>query len=115
VFSRYFIEKVGSFSSDTNNLSLLEVKNLMGGQLFNQLNAELQQELKSNSQAFYGKTTKVATNEMTEYGPDTRAHFKASLNIQITKGNDQEQVQKTAEITFLKQDGDWKAVEMAVY
>jgi len=113
--ARNFIERVGSFSSDTNDLNLNETRLEMIESLFRKLQDGLQAELETNKNGFYGKTTKVISLERTEFGPEVRAHFKASVQIQETKNENIDVYYQTAEITFLKQNDEWKAAEMAVY
>ena len=113
--ARNFIERVGSFSSDTKDLNLKEVRSMMVETLFENLQNDLQADLEANKNGFYGKTTKVISLERTEFGPEVRAHFKASVQIQETKAEDINVYYQTAEITFLKQGDEWRAAEMAVY
>jgi len=69
----------------------------------------------------------ISSLKRTEFDPEVRAHFKSDVQIQETKAEPRSELgsttggetanisYKTAEITFLKQSGEWKAVEMAVY
>jgi len=113
--ARNFIERVGSFSSDTKDLNLKEARSMMIETLFKKLQNDLEGELEANKNDFYGKTTKVISQEMTEFGPEVRAHFKADVQIQETKEKDVNVYYQIAEITFLKQQDEWRAAEMAVY
>jgi len=126
--AKNFIERVGSFSSDSKDLNLREIKAMMADSLFKKLQNDLLQELEMNKDGFYGKTTKVISSlKRTEFDPEVRAHFKSDVQIQETKAEPRSELgsttggetanisYKTAEITFLKQSGEWKAVEMAVY
>ncbi|NCO23460.1 hypothetical protein GW896_02260 [Candidatus Kuenenbacteria bacterium] len=128
--AKNFIERVGSFSSDSKDLNLREIKAMMADSLFKKLQKDLLQELEMNKDGFYGKTTKVISSlKRTEFDPEVRAHFKSDVQIQETKAEPRSELgsttggettnktisYKTAEITFLKQSGEWKAVEMAVY
>jgi len=113
--ARNFIERAGSFSSDSEDLNLREMESIMSSTLFEKLQTDLAKELAENEGVFYGKTTKVVNLDMTEFGPDTRAHFKATIQAQTTKGRETSADYQTVEITFLKETGQWKAVEMAIY
>ena len=113
--ARNFIERTGSFSSDTKDLNLRETKSMMDETLFEKLENDLQADLEANKNGFYGKTTKVVSLERTEFGLGVRAHFKANVQIQETRGKNVNVIYQIAEITFLKQNNEWLAAEMAVY
>jgi len=113
--ARNFIERVYSFSSDSQGLNLKELKSAMTAQLFAKLTADLIQELAANKNGFYGQTSKVISSpKMTEFNPG-RAHFKTSIQIEQTKGEIKAVSYQTVEITFLKINNNWQAAEIAIY
>jgi len=113
--ARNFIEQAYSFSSDTQDLNLKELKSAMTPQLFAKLTADLNQELAANENGFYGQTCKtISSLEMTEFNPE-RAHFKTLVQVEQTKGEIKTVFYKSVEITFLKINDNWQAAEIAIY
>jgi hypothetical protein len=107
ILARLFIERYGSYSTDSNSIYLEELLPLVS-QSFKSVLLEKIQEIKENPPTeFYGQTTKIISFSEEEKD-ETQAKFKAQVMIEKTTGKKTEVSYEEGTITLVFEDGEWK-------
>lgn len=107
--ARFFIERYGTYSSDSNYNNRKAMENQMTKILFARVMEEI--SLESPSVGFYSLETKVINLELKEFSEEEIV-FLASAQERETKLGQRTVAAKTIELTFLKEGDDWKVDEI---
>ncbi len=110
--ARSFIERYGSYSSDSNWENLKGLLGMMSQKLRVATQAQIAQDL-IGEKGFYGLTTKVISMELKDFDLENLAKFLASVQQRETKGNLTNSLFKTVELIFIKEGGEWRVDEIS--
>jgi len=107
--ARTFIERYGSYSSDTDFANLQDLLPLMSNRLANETKNYLTTEkTEPKTRKFYGLTTRVLSIEIKNIVPDVSANFSAFCQQQETKDKTTITFYKAAQLKMIFENNDWK-------
>jgi len=110
--ARNFIERYGSYSSDSALANIKEVEPIMSEDLKAQAEREILASQKTGK--FYSLRTKVLSLNLDEYTPNEKAIFSANIQQEEIKGNKKTVRYKVVKIIFNKVEGSWKVSQYTV-
>lgn len=107
--ARSFIERFGSFSSDSGLLNIKELESIMSNDFKEKARKEILSLQKGNE--FFSLKTKILSLKTDEYIPDEKAIFKANIQQEEIKGKEKSIKYKTIKVIFNKIGKNWKVVD----
>lgn len=110
--ARFFIERYGTYSSDSNYNNWRTLKNQMTQSLFNEVVKKIDLE-KQNQTEFYSLTTKVTNIDLKEFNQKKNIVFSAQVQKKEIKSGQTRITQKNVELVFVKAGDDWKVDEIS--
>ncbi|MCD6471248.1 hypothetical protein J7K86_01835 [bacterium] len=110
--ARNFIERYGSYSSDSALANIKEVESIMSEDLKAQAERKILASQKIGK--FYSLRTKVLSLNLDEYTPNEKAIFSANIQQEEIKGNKKTVRYKVVKIIFNKVEGSWKVSQYTV-
>ncbi len=107
--ARFFIERYGTYSSDSNYNNLRAMEGQMTKSLFDKVMEEI--DSKEPSTDFYSLETMVANVELTEFNQE-RVVFLAQVQEKELKSGQVAITPKETELIFIKDGEEWKVEEI---
>lgn len=111
--ARAFIERYGTYSLDSGFQNLRELLPLMSEKLAAETSMKIAQGL-DRQQDFFSFVVKVGSLGITEFIPDVRVVFIAQVQEQEMRPGQTNVLQKTVELTFVKQGEEWRVDEIKI-
>jgi len=112
VVARLFLERYGSYSTDTSIQSYL---NSLSSLVVDSFKQEIENQIKlfqeENSNLFVGKTTKLVSLDGGVVDTN-QAEFEAKAQVEITRGNKKETSYQDFSIVLVNDQGKWKVKEI---
>lgn len=105
--ARAFIERHGSYSSDSGYENLTELLDFMSEKLAVESSVKIEQGI-DQEQGFFGFVTKVGSVELLAFDQDSRAEFRAQVQEQEMRPGQTDIRNKTVDLVFVKEQGAWK-------
>lgn len=113
--ARSFIERYGSYSSDSGYSNLKELLSQMSEKFAAETSARIE-EGPSSAEAtegeFFALVTKVMSLELKEFIPESRALFSIQVQEQNMMPGQTDLLYKTVALTFIKEGNEWKVDEI---
>jgi hypothetical protein len=110
--ARFFIERYGSYSSDSNYNNRRAMEDQMTEKLFTRVIEEI--NLKELTNEFYSLETKVINVELKEFD-EKKIVFNAQIQEKEIKSGQITTLPKQTELIFIKQSEDWKIDEINIF
>jgi len=114
--ARSFIERYGSYSTDSNYENLQELLPKMAQPLKTETELRIKKGVKNDMAVgnFLGLTTKVISINLDKFTPDSEAIFSAEIQEQAAHPGQTDISYKTVKLTFVKSADEWKAGEIII-
>lgn len=105
--ARAFIERYGTYSSDSGFQNLRELLGAMTQDFADVISVKIDKGIEEE-QVFFSVVLKVGSIKLKEFIADSRAVFSAQVQQQDMRKGSTDISTKTAELTFVKVGGEWK-------
>lgn len=107
LLARLFIERYGSYSTDTSPDYLEELLPWLSQSFRTEIESRIQNISQNPPSQFYGQTVKIISfsQEMIE---QNKAQFKAQVQLEKTKGQAKEISYQEVDLTLIQENGQWK-------
>ncbi|MDD5625564.1 MAG: hypothetical protein PHG83_00150 [Patescibacteria group bacterium] len=114
--ARSFIERYGSYSTDSDYENLKELLPTMAQPLQTETETRIKKGVKNDMAVsnFLGLTTKVISINLDEFTPDSEAIFSAEVQEQAAHPGQTDISYKTAKLTLVKSADEWKVGEIII-
>lgn len=108
--AQFFIERYGTYSSDSGYVNLKNLKPFMSDNLAEKVQERIDQGLEKED--FFSFSTQTGSVELIDLKKDENAEFL--IEIQEKKIDSEETItkQKKVNLVFINQDGQWKVDEI---
>lgn len=108
--AQFFIERYGTYSSDSGYINLKNLKPFMSDNLAEKVQERIDQGLEKED--FFSFSTQTGSVELIDLKKDENAEFL--IEIQEKKIDSEETItkQKKVNLVFINQDGQWKVDEI---
>ncbi|MDD3102371.1 MAG: hypothetical protein PHE59_04485 [Patescibacteria group bacterium] len=115
--ARSFIERYGSYSTDSNYENLQELLPKMAQPLRTETESRIQKGVKKDMAVndFFGLTTKIISINLDKFVPDSQAIFTAEIQEQAARLGQTDILYKTVKLTFIKSADEWKVGEIEIH
>ncbi len=105
--ARVFIERYGSYSTDTSPDYLEELLPLMSKSFVDRTKEKIKEISQNPASEFYGQTTKIISLRIKEMD-ENRAEFDAQVQIEKTKGKEKTTSYEMVELVLVREKNQWK-------
>ena len=110
--ARSFIEHYGTYSSDSGYSNLKALLSQMSTRFTQKTLSKIAQGM-DKEQGFFSLTTRVTSLSLKEFDPETKIIFSIQVQEQEIKPEQTNLNQKIIEITFIKENDQWKVDEIS--
>ncbi|MFA5175543.1 MAG: hypothetical protein WC430_03975 [Patescibacteria group bacterium] len=114
--ARSFIERYGSYSTDSDYENLKELLPTMAQPLKTETESRIQKGVKKDMAVndFLGLTTRVISINLDKFTPNSEAIFSAEIQEQAAHPGQTDISYKTAKLTLVKSADEWKVGEIEI-
>ncbi|MBL7141508.1 hypothetical protein ISS21_00185 [Patescibacteria group bacterium] len=109
--ARSFIERYGSYSSDSGYSNLKELLSQMSEKFAAETSARIAKGFEGQ-EGFFALVTKVMSLELKEFIPESRALFSIQVQEQNMMPGQTDLLYKTVALIFIKEGNEWKVDEI---